>query len=49
MMRCIQTAALVFLCILGTAVAFAHDEADDRPRVATGIKFALSHSSPLGR
>ncbi|MGA7389787.1 MAG: hypothetical protein WBW99_17910 [Pseudolabrys sp.] len=48
-MRCIQTAALVLLCILGTAVvAFAHDEADDRPRVATGDKIRIIALQPSG-
>jgi hypothetical protein len=48
MMRCIQAAALVLLCTLGTAVAFAHDEADDRPRVATGDKIRIISLQPSG-
>jgi hypothetical protein len=47
MMRCIQTAALVFLFALGTGVAFAHDE-DDRPRVATGDKIRIIALQPSG-
>ena len=47
-MRRIKTAALVFLCALGTGVAFAHDEADDRPRVATGDKIRIIALQPSG-
>ena len=51
MMRRIKTAALVFLCALGTGVAFAHDEEDAyRPRVPTQDKIriiALQPSAPV--
>ena len=41
MMRRIKAAALAFLCALGTGVAFAHDEGDDWPRVATEDKIRI--------
>jgi hypothetical protein len=48
MMRRIKAAVLVFLCVLGTGVAFAHDEGDDRPRVATGDKIRIIALQPSG-
>jgi hypothetical protein len=48
MIRRIQAAALVFLCALGTGAVFAHDEAGDRPRLATGDKIRIVAFQPSG-
>ena len=47
-MRRIKATALVFLCAFGTGAAFAHDEADDRPRVVTGDKIRIIALQPSG-
>ena len=43
MMRPIQAFLLVFLFALGTGATFAHDEPGERPRLATGTRFASSN------
>jgi hypothetical protein len=48
MMRCIKVAALVFLYALGIGAVFAHDEAGDRPRLATGDKIRIVAFQPSG-
>jgi hypothetical protein len=47
-MRPIQAFLLVFLFALGTGAAFAHDEADDRPHLATGDKISIVALQPSG-
>lgn len=44
----IQAFLLVFLFALGTGAAFAHDEAGDRPRLATGDKIRIVAFQPPG-
>jgi hypothetical protein len=44
----IQAFLLVFLFALGTGAAFAHDEAGDRPRLATGDKIRIVAFQPSG-
>jgi hypothetical protein len=48
MMRPIQAFLLVFLFALGTGAAFAHDEADDRPQLATRDKIRIVALQPSG-
>jgi hypothetical protein len=48
MMRRIKTAALACLFALGMGAAFAHDDADDRPRMATGDKIRIVAFQPSG-
>jgi hypothetical protein len=48
MMRCIKVAALIFLCALGRGAAFAHDEAGEKPRLATGDKIRIVAFQPSG-
>jgi hypothetical protein len=48
MMRCIKVAALVFLCALGSGAAFAHDEAGEKPRLATRDKIRIVAFQPSG-
>jgi hypothetical protein len=48
MMRCIKVVALVFLCVLGRGAAFAHDDAGERPRLATGDKIRILAFQPSG-
>jgi hypothetical protein len=48
MMRCIKVTALVFLGALGIGAAFAHDEAGERPRLATGDKIRIVAFQPSG-
>jgi hypothetical protein len=49
MMRLVNSAALVLLCVLGTGLLFAHDEEDAyRPRVASGDKISIIELKPAG-
>jgi hypothetical protein len=48
MMRRIKTAALACLFTLGMGAAFAHDDADDRPRMATGDRIRIVAFQPSG-
>ena len=54
MMRRIKISALVFLCALGMGAVLAkgasvrHDDADDRPRLATGDKIRIVAFQPSG-
>jgi hypothetical protein len=48
MMRCIKVAALVCLYALGMGAVFAHDEAGDQPRLATGDKIRIVAFQPSG-
>jgi hypothetical protein len=48
MMRRIKTAALVCLFALGMRAAFAHNDADDRPRIATGDRIRIAAFQPSG-
>jgi hypothetical protein len=40
--------ALILLCALGTGAVFAHDEAGERPRLATGDKIRIVTFQPSG-
>ena len=48
MMRRIKTAALACLFALGMGAAFAHDEAGEKPRLATGDKIRIVAFQPSG-
>jgi hypothetical protein len=48
MMRRIKATALVFLCALGIGAALAHDEAGEKPRLATGDKIRIVAFQPSG-
>lgn len=48
MMRCIKVAALVCMYALGMGAAFAHDDANDRPRMATGDRIRIVAFQPSG-
>jgi hypothetical protein len=48
MIRRTKVVALIFLCALGTGVVLAHDEAGDRPRLATKDKIRILAFQPSG-
>jgi hypothetical protein len=48
MMRFIKAVALVFLYAFVTGLAFAHDEARERPHLATGDKIRIVALQPSG-
>ena len=48
MIRGAIVVAFIFLCALGTGVVLAHDEAGDRPRLATGDKIRIVAFQPTG-
>ena len=48
MIRRTKVVGLIFLCALGTGVVLAHDEAGDRPRLATGDKIRIVAFQPTG-
>jgi hypothetical protein len=48
MIRRTKVVALIFLCALGTGVVLAHDEAGDRPRMATSDSIRIVAFQPSG-
>jgi hypothetical protein len=48
MIRRTKVVALIFLCALCTGVVLAHDEAGDRPRLATKDKIRIVAFQPSG-
>ena len=48
MIRRTTVVAFIFLSALGTGVVLAHDEAGDRPRLATGDKIRIVAFQPTG-